>query len=375
MGGRRMGVEEELLLVDPHTGEPRGVAGSVVENAGIAAPPDLGPDVVDQELQNEQIETATAPCVTTGELETELRRRRRVAADLARRSGAAAVPLALSPLGTEPSVGPGERYARIRERYGLLAADQLSCGCHVHVELTSDEEGVGVLDRVGPWLPVLRALSANSPYWEGADTGYASYRTSVWSRWPSAGPSGPFGSVAGYEDAITAMLDTGTLIDRGMVYFDARLAREQGTVELRVADVCLDVEDALLLAALSRALVDTAARRWRDGAPPSSTRPEVLRLAHWQASRTGLGGELVHPATGRPVDAHAALDALCTFVSDAVDDAGDADLVRAGVARLRERGTGADAQRAIRDRTGSLEGLVREVATRSSPPAPACGAG
>lgn len=364
MGGRRTGVEEELLLVDPDTGEPRGVAGSVVEIARFAAPRDLGPDVVDEELQNEQIETATAPCTTTGELDDELRRRRGAAADLARRSGAAVVPLALSPLGSEPSIGPSERYQRIRERYGVLAADQLSCGCHVHVELASDDEGVGVLDRVGPWLPVLRALAANSPYWDGADTGYASYRTSVWNRWPSAGPSGPFGSVAGYVDAIAAMLDTGTLIDDGMVYFDARLARGLGTVELRVADVCLDVEDAVLLAALSRALVDTTARHWRDGGPPSSTRQEVLRLAHWQASRTGLGAELVDPRSGRPVPAHAAVDALCAFVADAVDDAGDGALVRDGVARLRERGTGADVQRAIRDRVGGIDGMVREVAKR-----------
>lgn len=359
-----MGVEEELLLVDPDSGEPRGTAGAVVAIAASAAPRDLGADAVDEELQGEQVETATAPCVTTEELDAELRRRRRVAADLARRSGAAVAPLALSPLGTEPSVGPNERYQRIHDRYGVLAADQLSCGCHVHVELASDEEGVGVLDRIGPWLPVLRALSANSPYWQGADTGYASYRTSVWNRWPSAGPAGPFGSVAGYEDAVAAMLDTGALIDRAMVYFDARLAREQGTVELRVADVCLDVEDALLLAALSRALVETAARRWRAGGPPSPVRPEVLRLAHWRASRSGLRGELVAPTTGRPVAAHAALDELCAFVADAVRDAGDADLVRAGVARLRERGTGADVQRAIRERTGSLAGLVRDVTRR-----------
>ncbi|TCK24571.1 carboxylate-amine ligase [Pseudonocardia endophytica] len=359
-----MGVEEELLLVDPDSGEPRGVAGRVVDAARWGAPPDLGADAVDQELQNEQIETATAPCTSGRELDADLRRRRSVAADLARRSGVATAPMALSPLGTETTVSRSDRYERMREQYGLLAADQLSCGCHVHVEVDTLDEGVGVLDRIGPWLPVLRAVSANSPFWQGADTGYASYRTTVWNRWPSAGPTGPFESVAGYDDAVAAMLDTGALLDTGMIYFDARLAHELGTVELRAADVCLDVDDAVLLAALSRALVETAARQWRDGGPPSSARHEVLKLAHWRASRSGLGGQLVNPWTGRPGPAHAVLDALCAFVRDAVHDAGDDDVVRRGVARLRERGTGADVQRAIRDRTGSLRGLVRDVVGR-----------
>lgn len=349
-----MGVEEELLLVDD-AGHPRGVASSVLRTAGEAAE-------VDSEFLDEQIETGTEPCTGADELADELRRRRRAADEAAGTSGARVAALATSPLAVDAHLAPGERYRRIVDEYGPLASEQLSSGCHVHVEVADLEEGVGVLDRLGPWLPVLRAATANSPFWHGADTGYESYRSTVWNRWPSAGPPGPFGSLAGYDRAVAAMVDSGALLDEGMVYFDARLSRALSTVELRVADVCLEVGDAVLYAVLARALVSTEARRWRDGGPPSDTRAEVLALAHWRAARSGLTGDLVDARTGLPASAHVVLDALCEHVADALAEAGDTDLVAAGCARLREQGTGSSTQRALAARhDGDLAAVVRET--------------
>jgi glutamate---cysteine ligase / carboxylate-amine ligase len=350
-----MGVEEELLLVDD-AGHPRGVASSVLSVAGETAE-------VDAEFLDEQIETGTEPCTGAEELAGELRRRRRAANDAAGTSGARVAALATSPVAVDAHLSPGDRYRRIVDQYGRLASEQLSSGCHVHVEVTDLEEGVGVLDRLGPWLPVLRAMTANSPYWHGEDTGYESYRSTVWNRWPSAGPTGPFGSLAGYDRAVTAMVDSGALLDEGMVYFDARLSRALSTVELRVADVCLEVDDAVLYALLARALVSTEARRWREDRPPSDVRAEVLALAHWRAARSGLTGDLVHPRTGLPAPAHAVLGALCEHVADALAEAGDSELVATGCARLRERGTGASTQRALAaQHGGDLAAVVRETA-------------
>ncbi|MDT0323939.1 YbdK family carboxylate-amine ligase, partial [Streptomyces millisiae] len=135
----------------------------------------------------------------------------------------------------------------------------------------SDEEGVAVLDRVRCWLPVLLALTANSPFWQGQDTRYASYRSRVWGRWPSAGPVELHGSAERYHEQVAALVSTGVLKDEGMVYFDARLSRSYPTVEVRIADVCQDPADTVLLAALTRALVETAAREWRAGEPPQDT--------------------------------------------------------------------------------------------------------
>ncbi|GAA4901522.1 carboxylate-amine ligase [Actinomycetospora succinea] len=340
------GAEEELLLVDRETGAPRGRAGTVRDEAD---------GDLDGELRTEQVETATAPHHSADDLADDLRRRRHEARDAARASGVDVAALATSPVGPDggsESVAEG-RYGRIADRFGAIATSQLTNGQHVHVEVASPEEGVGVLDRVGPWLPVLRALAANSPHWRGLDTSYASYRSVVWSRWPSAGPTRVFGSLEAYDAAVEAMLATDTVLDDAMVYFDARLSRELGTVEIRVTDVSLEVDDAVLVAVLARALVTTASRAFRDGGPLPTAPVEALRLAHWRAARWGLTEELVDPRTGRPAPAGEVLDALRHHVADALADAGDTDRAADGLARLLADGTGSERQRSA---TGKADG-------------------
>ncbi len=219
-----------------------------------------------------------------------------------------------------------------------------------------------MIDRIGPWLPVLLAISANSPFADGRDTGYASWRAQVWSRWPSAGPTERFGSVEGYRAASSTLLDWGVARDPGMLYFDARLSESHPTVEIRVCDVCADPADAVLLAVLVRALVETAARGDDDRFP--RWRAESLRAAHWTASRWGLSGSLVDPTRGEPRPAREVLDALVALVGPALAEAGDADRV----ARGRERvlgATGASRQRAAYERSGGLAGVVDDLVERT----------
>ena len=180
------------------------------------------------------------------------------------------------------------------EAFGLTAHEQLTCGCHVHVELSSADEGVAVLDRLGPWLAVLLALSANSPFWQGLDSSYASFRYQVWGRWPSSGPTEPFGTAEAYRETVQQMVGTGTLLDTGMVYFNARLSERYPTIEIRIADVCLRADDAVLIAALARALVETEARSWREGRPPAA--------ADRVAAAGGLARQPVRPGR-RPAQA------------------------------------------------------------------------
>jgi carboxylate-amine ligase len=245
--------------------------------------------------------------------------------------------------------------------FGLTADEQLTCGCHVHVEISSAEEGVAVLDRIRPWLAVLLALSANSPYWQGRDSAYASFRYQAWSRWPSAGPTDAFGSAEAYQQTVQQMVSTGTLLDTGMVYFDARLSEHYPTVEIRVADVCLYAEDAALIAALARALVETEARRWRAGSAIPAFRTEMLRLAAWRASRSGLDDVLLNPHTGLPEPASTVADAMLEHIRDALDEAGDTDAVTRLVGAVLARGNGAAFQRrACRD--GSLASVIERTA-------------
>jgi carboxylate-amine ligase len=261
------------------------------------------------------------------------------------------------------------RYRRIVDRLGLPAREQLTCGTHVHVEIESPEEGVAVLDRIRPWLPILLAVSANSPFWQEEDTGFASYRHEAWGRFPSAGPTEIFGSVPAYERAIDALVATDALLDRGMVYFDARLSAKFPTVEIRVADVCLHAQDAVLIAGLARGLVLTAAQEWRDGVDPDPVRLELLRIAHWTAARWGLDRDLLHPRSWRPVPARDAVDLLVGHIDGALGETGDLSLVHELVDGLLTRGTGAQWQRAHRDAGGSWADLVRAAIALTAQPA------
>jgi carboxylate-amine ligase len=373
MSVRSFGVEEELLLVAPETGQPRAVAGTVLQTlqhevtASGGGPDGRGggheaADALEAELQQQQMDTNTRPCRSVDELDREVRRCRSWAADAAQRAGVQVAALATSPISVEPTIMDKERYQEIADVFGLTAQEQLTCGCHVHVEISSEEEGVATLDRIRPWLPVLLALSANSPFWQGRDSAYASFRYQVWGRWPTSGPTPAFGSAENYRSTVEQMMLTDTALDTGMVYFDARLSEHYPTLEVRVADVCLHAADAVLVAALVRALVETEARNWRAGQPGPNQRVELLRLAAWRASRSGLDGVLLDPATFRPQSAANVANSLLDHVYDALSDAGDADAVAELLAAVLERGNGAAFQRGAYHKTRDMRSVVTGAA-------------
>ena len=163
---------------------------------------------------------------------------------------------------------PGERYAEIDQHYGDVARQSLMCALHVHVEVADDHEGVAVIDRVRPWIPVLVAASANSPYWLGRDSGHESWRSRVWNLWPTSGPAELFHDPATYHAVVKDMVRRGAALDVAMVNLDVRLSHRYPTVEFRAADVCTDLDTALVVAALARALVTHAA--------DYATRPQSL---------------------------------------------------------------------------------------------------
>jgi carboxylate-amine ligase len=369
---RTVGVEEELLVVDP-AGRPVPLGPQALEIAarrgeGETAEEHDREDDEDSaahlmpELKAQQIELGTRVCSTLAEIDAELRFWRGRADAAAATVGGRVAALATSPVAVEPIPTVGDRYARMLDAFGLTAQEMLTCGCHVHVSVEDEDEGVAVLNRIRVWLPVLTALTANSPFWQGVDTGYASYRSRAWQRWPSAGPTEVFDDAAGYHRLIDAVLATDTVLDDGMVYFDARLSEKWPTVEVRTADVALRVEDAVTLAGVVRGLVETAAREARAGIAPPPVAAQVLRLAAWRAGRSGLSGDLVHPCTGRPAPAAAVVDALLAHIRPALSDAGDEQRVSDGLAAILRRGTGADLQRRVHRETGGDLGAVVRTA-------------
>jgi carboxylate-amine ligase len=348
---RTLGVEEELLLVDPASGEPVSVATAVLQHG----------DGLDGELTQQQVETGTSPREDLAAVDEDVRRWRRHADEAARAAGVRVAALPTSPLPVTPRTSPQERYQRIADRFGLTQAEQLVCGCHVHVGVESSEEAVAVVDRVRVWLPVLTALSANSPFWQGEDSSYASFRSQVWDRWPMAGPVEVLGSVPAYRALVEDLVATGVMLDEAQLYLDVRLSARYPTVELRVADVCLRAEDTVLLAGLGRALVETAAREWRAGEPPAAVPAHLLRMARWRAGRSGLGEDLLDPRTSRPRPARDVVEQLFAHVRPALRDCGDEADVRKRLDDVLDRGTGADRQRRTFERTGELRDVVLDA--------------
>ena len=370
MDTRTLGVEEELLLVDPTTRTVTPRVGEVRQRhrehlREAHRQPSAASDELDQELFRHQVEIRTDPVRDLRELEGQLIAARRSAGEATRAAGLALIACATVPIeGAEPRVSLNDRYLDMVETYGDVARSGTTCGMHAHVGVDSPEEGVACLDRIAPWLPVLVAMSSNSPYEHGRDTRYASWRSQLWTRWPSAGPTQAFGSLEAYRRVSDLLMTAGAARDTGMLYFDARLAVRYPTVEVRVLDVCTDVADTVLLAALARGLVETAAEQWSEDEPLPDWRGEELRAAAWRASRMGVSNTLLHPVHRdlRPV--REVVADLVEHVRPRLEASGDLDWVRDGVERVL-RGSGATLQRAAFERTGSLEAVVDDLVERT----------
>jgi glutamate---cysteine ligase / carboxylate-amine ligase len=353
---RTVGLEEEFLLARTSSAALAGAGDAVV-----AAATDASDGQFEHEFKREQAELGTRPQESMADLADDLFRRRRELANAARRHDVRLLASATSPLDEHVTSTAEDRYERMTSLFGRIARMQLTCGMHVHVAVDSPAEGVAVLDRLRDWLAVLLALSANSPFLAGQDTDYASYRTVLWGQWPTSGVADPFGGVEGYEGARAALVSSGAAMDDGMIYFDARLSARYPTVEIRVADVCIDPLDAVVIAALVRGLVSTAAQEWAANRPVVSIRSELLRAATWRAARWGVEHDLVEVRTAELVPAWELVGRLVDWVSPALEHYGDRERVAAGLADIRRRGTGARAQREAYAANG-FSGVAERVA-------------
>jgi carboxylate-amine ligase len=300
-------------------------------------------------------------CTTLAEVRAEVERLRRLLREAAGRTGCSVISAGTHPTASpdDSGVNPGkERYRRLEREFQAVAREQLVNGCHVHVGIADRDLAVDVLDRTCPWLPVVVALAANSPFWAGDDTGYASYRTEVWSRWPLTGMPEPLRCRAGYDELVATLQAVEALPDATFLYWDVRPSARFDTLEFRAADACLTVDDTVLVAGLCRALARTAAADVAAGAPPPDLRTEVYQAARWRAARYGVSGTLVDPAGGRTAPAREVVDRLLSHLRPALEEAGDWDEVAALVERALGGGNGAVRQRAALARRGDMADVL-----------------
>jgi glutamate---cysteine ligase / carboxylate-amine ligase len=361
-----IGVEEEFFAIDPQERRPLNDTTALL---GFARRLPGGRDSYSAELRTCMLESRTGICHTLDQVRSEIRSLRAGLVRAAQETGGrivAAGTFAMTDWRTQKFVEQPPRYQYMVDHYAQLARIHVICACQVHVGVSDRDTAIQVANRVRPWLPLLSALSASSPFWMGDDTGFASYRSTVWDRWPMGGIPPTFSCYEEYRTRMAALVSTDTIADTGQLYWDVRVGTNYHTVEFRPADSCTTVDDTVLQAGLCCALVRHTLDELRKGSAEPDHWPEMLRAAKWRAARYGLCADLVDPVAGKLVPAAELIDRMLRMVGPALDDAGDRDQVTELLAKKKVDGTSADRQRAVLTRGGTFADvadlLVRQTA-------------
>jgi glutamate---cysteine ligase / carboxylate-amine ligase len=359
-----IGVEEEYQLVDAATGALR-------SHASRMRSEDWTGELI-AELQETTVEIGTPICGSVAAAAGHLHRLRFQASTVANAQGLAIIAAGLHPFSewqghTRPQV---DRYRAMEARYGRIARDEHIFGMHVHVAVPQAVDRIPIINDVRHYLPHLLALSASSPFFEGADTGFDSFRTIMWRRWPNSGIPPRFESMSEFTRYVDTLLNAGVMADPWNIYWSARPHPSYPTIEFRVTDACPNLQDALAIVALARALVHAAATGVLPEDPASRLSPvteqELLRVNEWRAARDGLSAQLIDTLSG---SGHAPIRSLIRRLTDRVsrsaEELGDTEAL-AHIDTLLERGNAAARLRRRFDEAGTLTSLVEWLIDESS---------
>ena len=360
-----LGAEEELHLIDLESWSLSARAPQVLSR--------LPGDNYSAEIQRTTVETNTDVVSGLGELRTELVRLRRGLAEVAAAEG-----LGIASAGHGAALGVrrlrADRHRALRPDAGAVpAAGRRAADLRAADPRRRLQPRPGRRRSCSGWpgtCPILLALSASSPFWNGQDTGYSSIRTIIWQRWPSAGATGRIESAQEYDELLDDLINSGVIADRKMAYFDVRPSAHAPTLELRVCDACPIVDDAILIAGLFRGLVRAAEHEIAEAKPFVPFPAPIHRAAIWRAARGGLTGELLDdsrapPTRSRPPQAvRGLLERLRPFLSEL----NDFDEVEQLVATALARGNSADRQRAAMAERGELDDVVELVVNETQGP-------
>jgi carboxylate-amine ligase len=359
-----LGAEEELHLIDLHGWHLSARAPQILAK--------LPREFYSAEIQRTTVETNTSVVTSLSALREELLRLRKGVVEVAEREGLGVAAVGTAPRSTfaDFELTATGRYGKMQDQYRLLVDEQLICGTQIHVGVADRNLAVEIMQRIARHLPVLLALSASSPFWNGQDTGYASIRTIIWQRWPSTGLTGPLASAMEYDELVADLIGSGVIADAKMAYFDVRPSSHVPTLELRVCDACPLVDDAVLVAGLFRAMVCAAERDIEAGRPRITEPTPLHRAAIWQAARGGLSGVLldgaVHP---RPQPAADIVRMLLHRLRPQLEELGDWDDVAELTETALARGNSADRQRTAFVERGELDDVMRLVVEETHGPA------
>ncbi|HEX5927261.1 MAG TPA: carboxylate-amine ligase [Baekduia sp.] len=354
-----IGIEEELMIVDAGSYELVNAIESLLEDAGAA---DTTAGEIKPELMESVLEIATRPAVNTAEAGRQLRALRHQVHEIAARRG-----LAIGSAGTHPfalwedqRIASRQRYRELVNALRFVARQELIFGLHVHVGLDDPDKAIHVANGMRVHLPVLLALSANSPFWRGDGTGMASTRLPIFRAFPRVGVPPSYRDWADYERQIEFMVSSGVMEDYTYLWYDVRPHPKLGTVEIRACDAQTRVEHTLGLAALIQAMVKELAEHFDEGKQLGEYPWQMLDENRWLAARHGLGGELVDLPTNERVATKALAQRLLDRLRDHAQDLGSVAELE-GIEDLLARGNGAARQVVVYEANHDLREVMAEV--------------
>jgi carboxylate-amine ligase len=359
-----VGVEEEFQIVDPETWELRSHVSELLASSSASLGEQIKP-----ELHQSIVEVGTKICQNVPELAEEIFRIRRELTSAAGRVG-----LAVAAAGTHPFshwkdqiLSPGVRYDSIVEELQQLARSLLIFGLHVHVAVPDRNVAIDLMNAARYFLPHLLALSTSSPFWMGRDTGLKSYRTTIFRRFPRTGVPDHFGSWGEYENYVNLLIELHSIDDARKIWWDVRPHPTFGTLEFRVCDVPTRPEVAVMLGALTQAIVVKLYRLYERNLGFRLYRRALIEENKWRAARWGLEGKLIDFGKRAEVPMRSLALELLEFVDDVLDELESREAVQYVHTVLAE-GTSADRQLAVYRETGDLKEVVRYVVdeTRTS---------
>jgi glutamate---cysteine ligase / carboxylate-amine ligase len=365
-----LGIEEELMIVDCESWDLANAIEDLLADSG--APTD-GDDLggIKPELHESVLEIATRPCADTREAGAELRGLRRQVAEIAERRN-----LTIGSAGTHPFARWEDQRISARPRYrDLIAAlrfvarQEVIFGLHVHVGLDDADKAIHVANGMRVHVPVLLALSANSPFWRGQATGLASTRMPIFRQFPRVGMPPAYDGWKDFEERIGFMIDSKTIEDYTYLWYDVRPHPNFGTVEIRAMDSQTRIEHTLALAALIQAMVKELAEHFEAGEELARYPFEMLDENRWIAARHGLGGEMVDLPSYERVPTKALAKRLYDRLAEHAQELGSADDLE-GIVDLLEHGNGAHRQQVVYEANHDLHEVVREIAEASVPDQP-----
>ncbi len=315
----QFGIEEEYFLADATTrGTPRRAVTAFHDAVRKRLPQ------VERELLQSQVEASTPPSTSFAEARRVLADLRASLAELGRAHGILVFAAGTHPIArwSRQSHTQKERYEALMGELQMLGRRNVVCGMHVHVEVPRPELRVDLMHRLLPYTPLLLALSASSPFWQGRSTGLAGYRMSAFGEMPRTGLPDLFDDAADYDRYVATMTRAGAIADASFLWWTLRPSVRYPTLELRVADSCTRLEDTLAIAALYRCLVRLVDRRPELNRGLTGASRAIAAENMWRAQRNGVHAKLIDEERGDAVPLGSCLDTALDLVAEDTDALG-----------------------------------------------------